>query len=49
MLYEVITVRDPYLGDGEFYLAHKLAILTSLAYGMEINFNDIYIESYNFV
>jgi len=24
--------------------AHKLAILTSLAYGMEINFNDIYIE-----
>lgn len=24
--------------------AHKLAILTSLAYGMEINFKDIYIE-----
>ncbi len=24
--------------------AHKLAILTSIAYGMEINFNDIYIE-----
>jgi len=24
--------------------AHKLAILTSLAYGMQINFNDIYIE-----
>ena len=27
-----------------FDTAHKLAILTSLAYGMEINFNDIYIE-----
>ena len=27
-----------------FDTAHKLAILTALAYGMEINFDDIYIE-----
>jgi homoserine dehydrogenase len=35
---------DPALDVEGFDTAHKLAILTSLAYGMEINFNDIYIE-----
>jgi homoserine dehydrogenase len=35
---------DPTLDIGGFDAAHKLAILTALAYGMPINFNDIYIE-----
>ena len=35
---------DPTLDIEGMDTAHKLAILTSLAYGMEINFSDIYIE-----
>ncbi|MEW6672974.1 MAG: homoserine dehydrogenase [Thermodesulfobacteriota bacterium] len=35
---------DPTLDVEGFDTAHKLAILSSLAYGMEINFDDIYIE-----
>jgi homoserine dehydrogenase len=35
---------DPSLDIEGIDTAHKLAILISLAYGMEINFNDIYIE-----
>lgn len=35
---------DPTLDVEGFDTAHKLAIITALAYGMEINFNDIYIE-----
>ncbi len=35
---------DPTLDVDGFDTAHKLAILSSLAYGMEINFDDIYIE-----
>jgi homoserine dehydrogenase len=35
---------DPTLDVEGHDTAHKLAILTSLAYGMEINLNDIYIE-----
>jgi homoserine dehydrogenase len=35
---------DPTLDVDGFDTAHKLAILTSLAYGMRINYNDIYIE-----
>jgi homoserine dehydrogenase len=35
---------DPSLDIGGFDAAHKLAILTALAYGMQINFDDIYIE-----
>ena len=35
---------DPTLDIEGTDTAHKLAILTSLAYGMEINFDDIYIE-----
>ncbi len=35
---------DPSLDIEGIDTAHKLAILTSLAYGMEINFEDIYIE-----
>jgi homoserine dehydrogenase len=35
---------DPTLDIGGFDTAHKLAILTALAYGMPINYNDIYIE-----
>ncbi|MBW1692976.1 MAG: homoserine dehydrogenase [Deltaproteobacteria bacterium] len=35
---------DPTLDVEGIDTAHKLAILTSLAYGAEINFNDIYIE-----
>lgn len=35
---------DPTLDVQGFDTAHKLAILSSLAYGMEINFDDIYIE-----
>ncbi len=35
---------DPSLDIDGVDTAHKLAILTSLAYGMEINFADIYIE-----
>ncbi len=35
---------DPILDIEGIDTAHKLAILTSLAYGMEINFKDIYIE-----
>ncbi len=35
---------DPALDIEGIDTAHKLAILTSLAYGMEINFKDIYIE-----
>jgi homoserine dehydrogenase len=35
---------DPRLDVEGFDTAHKLAILMSLAYGMTINFNDIFIE-----
>ena len=35
---------DPSLDVEGTDTAHKLAILMSIAYGMEINFNDIYIE-----
>jgi len=35
---------DPILDIEGIDTAHKLAILTSLAYGMEINFKNIYIE-----
>jgi len=35
---------DPILDVEGFDTAHKLAILGALAYGMEINFDDIYIE-----
>jgi homoserine dehydrogenase len=35
---------DPTLDIEGIDTAHKLAILTSLAFGMEINFQDIYIE-----
>lgn len=35
---------DPTLDVEGFDTAHKLAILGALAYGMEINFDDIYIE-----
>ena len=35
---------DPTLDVGGFDTAHKLAILNALAYGMEINLKDIYIE-----
>ena len=35
---------DPTLDVEGIDTAHKLAILTALAYGMEINFEDIYIE-----
>lgn len=35
---------DPTMDVEGIDTAHKLAILTSLAYGMEINFHDIYIE-----
>ena len=35
---------DPSLDIEGIDTAHKLAILSSLAYGMEINFKDIYIE-----
>ena len=35
---------DPTMDVDGFDTAHKLAILTCLAYGMEINFKDIYIE-----
>ena len=35
---------DPSLDIEGIDTAHKLAILTSLAYGMEINFEDIFIE-----
>jgi len=35
---------DPTLDVGGFDTAHKIAILTALAYGMEINLKDVYIE-----
>lgn len=35
---------DPTLDVEGFDTAHKLALLTALAYGMEINYDDIYIE-----
>jgi homoserine dehydrogenase len=35
---------DPSLDIGGFDAAHKLAIISALAYGMQINFDDIYIE-----
>jgi len=35
---------DPTLDVEGFDTAHKLAILTSIAYGTEVNFDDIYIE-----
>jgi homoserine dehydrogenase len=35
---------DPTLDVGGFDTAHKLALLTALAFGMEINYGDIYIE-----
>jgi len=35
---------NPALDIGGIDTAHKLAILSSLAYGMEINFEDIYVE-----
>lgn len=35
---------DPTLDVGGFDAAHKLAILTALAYGTPINYDDIYVE-----
>jgi homoserine dehydrogenase len=35
---------DPTLDVGGFDTAHKIAILTALAYGMEINLADVYVE-----
>ncbi|MFY9941118.1 MAG: homoserine dehydrogenase [Desulfobacterales bacterium] len=35
---------DPTLDVGGFDTAHKLALLTALAYGIQINYGDIYIE-----
>jgi len=35
---------DPTLDVGGFDTAHKIAILAALAYGMEINLKDVYIE-----
>jgi homoserine dehydrogenase len=35
---------DPTLDVGGFDAAHKLSILTALAYGMQINYHEIYIE-----
>jgi homoserine dehydrogenase len=35
---------DPTLDVGGYDTAHKLAIITALAYGMEINYDDIFIE-----
>ena len=35
---------DPALDVGGFDTAHKIAILTALAYGMEINLKDVYVE-----
>ena len=35
---------DPTLDVGGFDTAHKIAILSALAYGMEINLKDIYVE-----
>ncbi len=35
---------DPTLDVGGFDTAHKLAIISALAYGMKINIDDIYIE-----
>ncbi len=35
---------DPTLDVGGYDAAHKLAILTGLAYGMPINYGDIYVE-----
>ena len=35
---------DPTLDIGGFDTAHKIAILAALAYGMEINLGDVYIE-----
>ena len=35
---------DPTLDVGGFDTAHKTAILSALAYGMEINLDDVYIE-----
>ena len=35
---------DPTLDVGGFDTAHKLAIINALAYGMEINYEDIFIE-----
>ncbi len=35
---------DPTLDVGGFDAAHKLAILTGLAYGMPINYSDVYVE-----
>ena len=35
---------DPSFDVGGFDAAHKLAILTSLAFGVEINFADVYVE-----
>ena len=39
-----IAEADPTLDIGGFDTAHKLALLTSIAYGMKINLKDIYIE-----
>jgi len=35
---------DPFLDISGYDAAHKLAIISALAYGMEINFDDIYVE-----
>ncbi|MCU0599040.1 MAG: homoserine dehydrogenase [Desulfobacterales bacterium] len=41
---EGFAEADPALDIEGFDTAHKLAILSSIAYGMEISFKDIYIE-----
>jgi homoserine dehydrogenase len=41
---EGFAEADPTLDVGGFDTAHKLAIISSLAYGMKINMDDIFIE-----
>ena len=40
---------DPTLDVGGFDTAHKIAILAALAYGMEINLKDVYIEGISII
>ncbi len=42
--FEGFAEADPTLDIDGFDTAHKVAILAALAYGMEINLNDVYIE-----
>jgi len=40
---------DPTLDVGGFDTAHKIAILAALAYGMEINLKDVYVEGISII